>query len=486
MNRAMLRRKIGQFYLVQHLGSGGMSEVYLALNPKTRERRAVKILARRATASPAAYARFLREVEIVGGLSHPRIVRVLDSGTLEDCYFYFMEYMPGGNLSKKISRGRIAFGESLSLFSGICDGMAYAHQRGVVHRDLKPANILVDAAGLPAVADFGIAKSLAEEGTALTKSNEIMGTIAYLAPEQRCSTKRVDRRADVYSLGALFYEMLMGFPPLGNFPWPNEARAGLPARLQTLLEKCLAFEPQSRFNDAGSLLSEVRRLEGDAGERPDAIPKSRNAEEDWAPPSDRVEGWLELLRSGTTRERLGVVREMVEQMQPGEANAILKLYTGEEDKVRWGLIRVFGELKIVSAIRMIIGELRSPYHRECAVEALGRIGAEEAFGPILDFIARNPDAAIMALGPLASTGGARAVPHLRPYLSHPLAVMRQAAAKALSATPSVDVLDLLRNRLARERDDKVRATLAQAVYGLESAGVRDRDTVVLTGEPAPF
>ncbi len=477
----MLRRKIGRYYLTQHLGSGGMADVYLALDPKTRERRAVKILARRATAAPAAYARFLREVEIIAALSHPRIVKILDSGALEDCYYYFMEYMPGGNLAKKIARGRIPPAEALALFTGICDGMTYAHQRGVVHRDLKPANILLDASGQPSVADFGIAKSLAEEGTALTKSNEVMGTIAYLAPEQRCSTKRVDRRADVYSLGALLYEMFMGFPPLGNFPWPGETRAGLPGRLRNLLEKCLALEPHARFADAGSLLSEARRLHTDAGERADARTQCPNREEDWTPSSDRIEGWLELLRTGTTRERLAVVREMVNEMQPAEANAVLKLYTGEEDRVRWGLIRVFGELKIVSAVSMIVGELQSPYHRECAVEALGRIGAPEAFGPILDFIAHNPDAAAMALSALASTGKGRAVPHLRPYLSHPLAVVRQTATKALSAIPSIDVLDLLRNRFSRERDEKVRAALAHAVHTLEIACAQDQDTIVLTG-----
>ena len=483
MSERMLRRKIGQFYLIEHIGSGGMSEVYLALNPKTRERRAVKVLNRRATAPASAYARFLREVEIISGLSHPRIVKIFESGTLEDCYFYAMEFMPRGNLARRIGRGRLPLPEALSLFCGVCDGVAYAHERGVVHRDLKPANVLIDDTGNPAVADFGIAKSLADEGTALTRSNEVMGTIAYLAPEQRCSTKRVDRRADVYSLGAVFYEMLMGFPPLGNFPWPHETRADLPPGLQPLLAKCLAFEPRDRFPDASSLLSHAAQLDG-AAYKQDSRGADVAAASSWVPDSDRVQRWLELLRGGTTRERLAVVREMVDEMGPGEANALMKLYQGEEDKVRWGLIRAFGELKLSAAVRLILTDLKSPYHRECAVEALGRIGAAEAFEPILEFVSRNPDAAIMGLPALASTGRSRAVRHLVPYLSNSAAVLRLAAAKALGSVPSDESAAALRTQLARERDEKVRATLAQAVHGLENTHVADQNTVVLEKAPA--
>jgi len=392
--------------------------------------------------------------------------------------------MPGGSLSRRIARGRLPLAESLALFGGVCEAMAYAHERGVVHRDLKPANVLIDEAGEPAVADFGIAKSLAEEGASLTKSNEVMGTIAYLAPEQRCSTKRVDRRADVYSLGAVLYEMLMVFPPLGNFPWPHETRPDLPAGLRPLLERCLAFDPANRHPDAAVLMADLRRVEGDPAHAGGGQSARADAEAGWVPDADRVERWLELLRRGTTRERLAVVREMVDVMQPGEANALLKIYPGEVDKVRWGLIRVFGELRFSAAVRTILPDLKSPYHQECAVEALGRIGAPEAFDPILAFVTHNPDAVLMALPALAATGRERAIPHLRPYVASPSAVLRVAAAKALAQVSSAESLELLQRQLARERDDRVRSTLAQSIHELENSRAAEQNTVVLDGTSA--
>jgi hypothetical protein len=472
----MLRKKIADFYLTELLGSGGMADVYLGLNPRTRERRAFKILARRATASATAYARFLREVEIIRSLHHPRIVRILDSGCLDECYYYAMEYLPGGNLSRRLGGRRISVQEATKLMVAICAAMAYAHERGVIHRDLKPANILLDAAGEPMLSDFGIAKVIEQGRTPLTRSNEILGTIAYLAPEQRFDTKNVDRRADVYALGAIFYEMLMGFPPLGNFPWPTETQPGFPAPVEVLLRKCLALSPNDRYMHAGLLLPELEEYQRTQEGNPRADSKSSEVEPVLLetihichPKSDRIDGWFQTLRLGTTRERLAVVREMVEQMEPREAAAILKLFPGEEDRVRWGLIRVLGELQIGAATTMLISELKSPFHRECAMEALGRIGSEEAFNPILEFMTQNPQSAVIALLPLAQTGRERALPHLRSYLADELAVVREAAVRALATIRSADVLQILKDRLSLEKDERVRFSIVQAALSLEGS-----------------
>ena len=222
------RKKIKGFYLAERIGEGGMSEVFLGINPKTRERRAYKVLGKCASLGPSAYARFMREVDIIRSLSHPGIIRILDSGVLEDRYYYSMEYMPGGNLYRRLEHGKIPVDSAMGLFLSVCAAMAYAHESGVIHGDLKPSNILFNAKGEPVVSDFGIAKVLNFEKMSLLPSGEILGTIAYLAPEQRFSSKKVNRRADVYALGAILYEMLMGFPPLGNFPKPVEVDPGLP------------------------------------------------------------------------------------------------------------------------------------------------------------------------------------------------------------------------------------------------------------------
>ncbi len=480
------RRKIGVFYLTELIGQGGMSQVYLAVNPRTTEKRAVKILAKRATASATSYARFLREIEILRTLSHPNIVRILDSGALDDCYFYMMDLM-NGSLAKRLARGRMPFDEAVRLFAVICGAVAHAHGKGIVHRDLKPANVLLADDGTPMVSDFGIAKALDSVQTSLTGSNDVIGTVAYLAPEQRFHSKLVDRRVDVYALGAIIYEMLMGFPPLGKFPWPRETQPGFPDSFQAILERCLAINPEDRYLHAGTLLSDLETFPGvqrapgadsDAGEGAKPV-KDQNC----SGKSDRMEGWLRVLRLGTTKERLAVVRDMVEHMLPKEAAAVLKMFTGEEDRVRWGLIRVFGELKMRAATPLIVGELKNPYHRECAIEALGKIGAEEAFHPLRDFLARNPESATIALMPLALTGKQRSVRLLRPYLSHEMATVREAAIRALEAVETSDSFRLLEESFASERDDRVRGIFRQSLRKLDSA-LRAKEAI-LNGETQP-
>jgi serine/threonine protein kinase len=473
---SMLRKKIDSFYLVEQIGSGGMSEVYLGINPKTHEKRAFKILGKHATMGGSTYARFLREVDIIQGLSHPGIIKVLSSGALEDCYYYSMEHMAGGNLSRYIDHKRLRFDRTMEHFLRICDAMAYAHEKGVIHRDLKPSNILLDMGDKPVVSDFGIAKVLDYERTALTRSGEILGTIAYLAPEQRFSNKRVSRRTDVYALGTILYEMVMGFPPLGKFPWPRDVQADFPTALQTIMEKCLAVEPDNRFEHAGELLTELGKMDaiveqqGTATSKGDSGKELFSADDERIPPAktDRIELWFKTLRTGTTRERLAAVREMVEDIKPPEAKAVLKLYSEENDRVRWGLIRVLGELKIESATSLILSDLRSPFHTECAIEALGKIGSGEAYDAICQHIAEHPESALIALLPLAQTGKQKAVKLLSQYLKNELSVLRQAAIQALAAIKDEESLQVLKDHLRMERDEKVRTCLFQAVHALEA------------------
>ncbi len=475
------RRKLGVFYLTELIGRGGMSQVYLAINPRTHEKRAVKILAKRATASTTSYARFLREIEILRTLSHPHIVRILDSGVLEDCYFYMMDVM-SSSLAKRLEHGRMPLQDSIGLFAVTCRAVAHAHSKGIVHRDLKPSNILLTDTGAPMVSDFGIAKTLDADQPSLTGSNEILGTIAYLAPEQRHQSKRVDRRADVYALGTILYEMLMGFPPLGKFPWPRETQPAFPEDLQRILERCLAINPEGRYLDAGELLSDVERFQGVKPACEGADGKSEGGRKSASDP-DRMERWVEVLRYGTTKERLATVREMVEQMEPREARSVLKMFASEEDRVRWGLIKVLGDLRIRDATPMIVNELKNPYHRECAIEALGKIGADEAFQPLRDFLARNPESAMIILLPLARTGKQRSLRSLRPYLAHEMATLRQMAVRALESVETQESLMLLQECLPRERDDRVRSVYRQAIRILDSA-LRAKESV-LEGKAPP-
>jgi serine/threonine protein kinase len=477
------RRRIGDYYLTDLIGTGGMSKVYLALQVKTHEKRAVKILTKKATASALSYARFLREIEIIRGLSHPNIVKILESGALDDCYYYFMAYMPAGSLAQRLAQARISLADAMRIQRIICDAVAFAHARGIVHRDLKPANILLEDSGTPMVSDFGIAKILNSEARALTKSSEIIGSLAYLAPEQRFNAKSVDLRADVYSLGALFYEMIMGFPPLGNFPWPCETQKNFPHSIQAVIETCLKFNPQDRFADAGALLKELKRIAEE--EQLQELSGSTSGSEHvqmQCQSSDSIEHLLELLRSGTAKVRLRVVKEMIGKLDRNTAAQLLELFPDESERVRWGLIIVLGELRVSQATPVIIGELKNPFLKEAAVEALGKIGSEEAFEPILHFLSDNPGNALSALIPLASTGKKRALDQLRKYLDHDMTVIRRQAVKALAVIGNAECRQIISHQLKLETDKTVRTALIEAIHDLEAKNLiqGEDDTITVS------
>ena len=452
--------------------------MYLGIHPKTREKRAFKIFGTLPFTGPSAYANFMREVDAVRALSHPGIIRILDHGGLEDCCFYAMEHMTGGDLNRRIEHGRMPADEAVSLFLPVCAAIACAHDCGVMHRNLKPSNILFNDQGAPVVSDFGITRVLQFEMTPAVFSGEILGTIAYLAPEQRFNSKKVNRRADVYALGAILYEMLMGFAPLGNFPKPSAVLPGFAEPLQDILSKCLATDPEQRFDHAGQLQDELercsnQRLHGTRIPNPAAVPETKTiAIGDLvgmpSVKSDRIESWFGVLRTGTTRDRLAVVREMVDRILPSEAKTIVKLYPEEGDRVRWGLIRVLGELKIEGASAMIMNDLRNSFHTECAIEALGKIGSDDAFTGIRDYIAEHPESAIIGLLPLARTGKRRAIQFIQNYLSHEKVDLRQAAVRALASIRSADSLQALKQRLCVECDESVKAALFQAVHSLQA------------------
>ncbi len=471
----MLRKKIGSFYLVEKIGSGRMSDVYLAIDPRSRQKRAYKILKKRVMNFPTDYTCFLRDIEIIGGLAHPGIIKIFDNGILEDCYFYSMEYIPGRNLSQHLSREKINLITAVKLFLRICNAMAHAHDKGVLHKGLKPSNILLRSPEDPVISDFGIAKSIAVEKSALTQPGAILGPIAYLAPEQRYDSKIINQRSDIYALGAILYEMLMGFPPLGEFPWPQNILPDFPSSLQPILEKCLATQPENRFANAGTLerqLEKCKEIKGICREtetsQTGCTISSGESVNPWCNKTDRIESWFRVMRTGTTRERLATVRNMVDTIEASEIKAILKLYSGENDRVRWGLIRVLGDLKIPSATPLILNDLKNPFHAECAIEALGKIGAYEAFGEILKYIESHPESAPLALTPLAQTGKERAIPYICRHLNNDVSTVRQASVRALASIKSEKALKALKEHTSVERNEKVRGSLLEAVYTMES------------------
>ena len=280
---AELANKFPQFEILAFIGQGGMGAVY-----KVRQRQldrvvALKILPPGIGEDPAFADRFAREARAMAKLNHPGIVTIYDFGQADGLYYFIMELVDGVNLRLLMQNGRVSPREALAIVPQICDALQYAHDKGIVHRDIKPENILLDRQGRVKVADFGLAKLVGRMNEAgidgvttdtsdLTKAGKVMGTPNYMAPEQMEHPGKVDHRADIYSLGVVFYQMLTGeLPPK---PWqPPSRKVQIDVRLDEVVLQALEKEPERRYQQAGEVKTAIESI---AAERPAA--GSGNAE----------------------------------------------------------------------------------------------------------------------------------------------------------------------------------------------------------------
>jgi serine/threonine protein kinase len=250
----------GRYDLQKEIGQGGMATVYLAQDLKHKRLVAVKVL-RADVSATLGTERFLREIEIAAGLTHPHILPLHDSGEAADLLYYVMPYIAGESLRSRLNAvGRLAVTAALSIVSDVAEALTYAHRKGVIHRDIKPENILFSE-GHALVADFGIAKAISTAGGEnLTRSGFPLGTPGYMSPEQAAGITDLDEKTDVYALACVFYESVIGCPPglwlteeavrLGRFikaaPDHRERLDLLPGRLEQVLARALALNAENR------------------------------------------------------------------------------------------------------------------------------------------------------------------------------------------------------------------------------------------------
>jgi predicted Ser/Thr protein kinase len=252
-----------QLEILELLGQGGMGAVYKARQPGLDRAVALKILPPEAGLDPAFAERFGREARALARLSHPNIIAVHDIGKSGDFYYFIMEFIDGVNLRQLLRTGHIQPREALQIIPQICDALQFAHEEGIVHRDIKPENILLDKRGRVKIADFGIAKLLGGKAAdyALTGPWQVMGTVHYMAPEQIDKPQEVDHRADIYSLGVVFYELLTGQLPLGRFAPPSK-KVQIDVRLDQVVLRALESEPERRYQHISDVKSEVETIIG--------------------------------------------------------------------------------------------------------------------------------------------------------------------------------------------------------------------------------
>jgi len=258
----ILAEQFPQLEILQLLGQGGMGAVYKARQRQLDRLVAVKILPPQVGQTEAFAERFTREARSLAKLNHPGIVMVYDFGRTEaGLYYFIMEFVDGTDLRHVIQTGQLSPAEALVVVPQICEALQYAHGEGVVHRDIKPENILLNKKGQVKIADFGLAKLLDQPGTVytLTKAGQKMGTPHYMAPEQIERPHLVDHRADIFSLGVVFYEMLTGELPLGRFPLPS-TKVHIDVRLDEVVLKTLEKEPQRRYQHASEVKIDVETI----------------------------------------------------------------------------------------------------------------------------------------------------------------------------------------------------------------------------------
>jgi len=273
----------GRFEVQEEIGTGGIGTVYKVIDRKINEEMALKILKPEIAPKPEVIERFKNELKLARRISHKNVCRLYDLHEEAGTLFITMEYVPGEDLDTLIRReGRLSVAKASGLARQIVEGLAQAHELGVIHRDLKPRNVMIDPLGNVRIMDFGVARHLA--GPELTAEGIAVGTPHYMSPEQALG-ESVDQRTDIYALGVVLFEMVIGRPPFegesglavvlkhkSELPrHPRELNAEVPENLDRLIIKCLAKKKENRYQSAEELLAElVRFTEGEAALSPEA------------------------------------------------------------------------------------------------------------------------------------------------------------------------------------------------------------------------
>ena len=268
---------LGKYKLLGHIGTGGMSSVYLAEHTRLHDRRAIKVLPKARVKDASYLARFQLEAKAIASLNHPNIVLAYDIDNEGDVHFIVMEYVDGVDLQVLVKRdGPLDPSTAAELIAQSARGLEHAHENGVIHRDVKPANLLIDQDGKVRLLDMGLALVSADDEESLTVANNenVLGTADYLAPEQALNSHTVDHRADIYGLGCTLYFLLVGKPPFSDGTLAQriakhqkemptsirQLRADVPGELESICVKTIQKEAKYRYQSAGDVAAVLEKF----------------------------------------------------------------------------------------------------------------------------------------------------------------------------------------------------------------------------------
>jgi serine/threonine protein kinase len=273
MDNLQSGQMLGPYRIITQIGKGGMANVYKAYQPSVDRYVAIKVLPSQLAESQEFATRFHQEARIIAKLEHPHILPVFDYGESDGVAYFVMRYLEAGTLRDKMEAGRpLPLNDIDRIFTQLAEALSYAHSFGIIHRDLKPANALIDSHGNIFLTDFGIAKLMESASPRLTQTDAIMGTPAYISPEQ-AQSQPVDQRSDIYSLGIILYEMVTGRVPFvadtplavlfkhisDPLPLPSLVKPDIPPSIEKVILKALAKDPKDRFSTADEFVAAWKR-----------------------------------------------------------------------------------------------------------------------------------------------------------------------------------------------------------------------------------
>lgn len=384
MSSPRLPAQIGNVRLREPLGEGGMALVFRGEDAfRPGHGCAVKLLRPEVHRETGLVRRFLREGEVLTRLAHANLVEIYAFGHSGPWPYLIMELLPGGSL--KACRGEAPATLARRLVP-VCGALQVAHEAGVVHRDLKPSNLLFSAGGQLKVTDFGVCLWEGDEGrTRATRSQMVVGTLGYMAPEQHGDPRRVDGRADVYALGAILYEFTTGQPYAQVQLPPAVSRAGFPPRLATLVLHALQPDPRKRLPSMeafGQELSQWLESAEAAGWGEEPLPGQRPADRELATVAtrkgdessdERLDPYLDVLATGPVGARRAAAEGLVMAVQPGDLPWLLEALARVPEGGRFALVRALGKVGDRATLPVLMALLGDPFAQREAAEAIAAL-----------------------------------------------------------------------------------------------------------------
>ncbi len=451
--------QIGPFQILDKIGEGGMATVFKARRSPLSAIVALKLMKKSALSLPDIHARFLREARIMARLSHPNIISFFERGNHEGIPYIVTEYADQGDLRSYLANRPLSLKRRINIICDVCCGLEAAHRIGIIHRDIKPGNILIFSQTGAKLSDFGIATALWSDQTRLTQTSDTLGTLDYIAPEQRISPGQVDFRSDHYAIGVILYELSTRRKSMGFFRPPKQISPAIPERLNQLIISCLSLDPQDRYPSTTALRDDLREI---VDELPDQTEPATTdisdvlgeAQHDTLP---GIEAILREFESLSMQQKLTKKQHLIQQLKQLPSSAILMQLDSQNGLAKESLIEALIGRSDPEICQYMIDLLTNPYYNEKAVLVLAEQNCRQAEESLLSMLTSKRSYSYLAIRPLGRLQSHKAVTPISQYLNHDLSWIRALAIDALAEINRGKCRILIAHQAKKDPDPENRA-----------------------------